>query len=166
MSTEAAILDQHGECDPRPICRRIGDVPRVVAQALLDVTRDILHVLLQGEELCRAGLARRDILRADEGLRTGAFLGHAHQGILDHRQMFRFHNQAAHRLRRNFAALAAGHVFDALDGVRPQRNAVVGDHRDRLRLLRWRKGVVALPDPCRDRVAQIPFAMLLAIILA
>src|SRR5205823_13733908 len=43
---------------------------------------------------------------------------------------------------------------------------VVGDGRDRLSLLDRRERVVALADARRDRVAQIPFAMLLAIILA
>ena len=50
--------------------------------------------------------------------------------------------------------------------MRAERVPVVGDGRDRLSLLDRRERVVALADARRDRVAQIPFAMLLAIILA
>ena len=46
------------------------------------------------------------------------------------------------------------------------RDAVVGDDRDGLRLLHRRERVVALADARRDRVAEIPLAVLLAVVLA
>ena len=50
--------------------------------------------------------------------------------------------------------------------MRPERDAVVGDDRHRLRLLQGSERVVALPDPCRDRVAEIPLAVFLTVVLA
>src|SRR2546427_272648 len=50
--------------------------------------------------------------------------------------------------------------------MRAERDTIMGDGRDRLGLLDGRESVVALADARGDRVAEIPFAMLLAIILA
>ena len=61
---------------------------------------------------------------------------------------------------------ARAHVFDALDQMRAERHAVVGDDRDGLRLLHRGERVVTLPDARRYRVAQIPLAVLFTVVLA
>ena len=50
--------------------------------------------------------------------------------------------------------------------MRAERDTIIGDSRYRLGLLDRGERVVALADARGDRVAEIPLAMLLAIILA
>jgi hypothetical protein len=57
-------------------------------------------------------------------------------------------------------------VHDLLDEMRLERDAVVGDDRDGVGELHRRERVVALADAGGDRVAQVPLAMLLAVLLA
>ena len=59
----------------------------MIAQAFIDVSGRIF-LALEREELRRAGLARRHVLRADKGSRARAFLRHADQSVLDHSEIF------------------------------------------------------------------------------
>src|ERR1700681_1605598 len=72
LRAEAAVLDEHRERDMRMVCRRVGEIPRVIAQALIDVAGLVL-VALERIQLRSAGLARGHVLRADESARAGSF---------------------------------------------------------------------------------------------
>ena len=73
--------------------------------------------------------------------------------------MLGLHVERPGGLRRDLPNAAISDVLDALDQVRRERDAVVGDHGDGRGLLYRRERVVSLADTRRDRVSKIPLVV-------
>jgi len=96
---------------------------------------------------------------AHEGV-AGVIVGDSEdEARLLHREVLGLDVERLRRLQRNLPHGAVLDVFDALDQMRSECDAVVGDDSDGLRLLHRRESVIALPDARRDRVAQVPFVL-------
>src|SRR6185436_8645463 len=165
LRAEAAVLDQHRHRDRRLVGRCVGHVPRVVAQPLVDLVR-LVFLALERVDLRGAGLAARRVVRAAERGRARAFLVDLDERVADHRHVLGLEVEPIRGLALDHAHLAGLRVLDALDEVRPERDAFVGDRRDRVRELHRRERRVSLPNARRDRVAEVPLAVLLAVLRA
>src|SRR5581483_5838326 len=157
--TEAAVLHHDGERDARALERREGDKERMVAVALGDFRLLVLFVLLDRDDLRRAGLAAGGVGDAGEGARGGALLDDAGHRALDELDVLSPERHRVQRLSGQVAALAAARVIDVRDKARLVHGAARGEHRHRLRELQRRVGVIALADADRDGLAREPLLL-------
>ena len=121
LRAEAAVLDQHRERDPRLVGRRVGDEPRVVAQALVDLLA--VYFSPFSEYTCAVPvLPPLDVRRLDERGGARAFLVDADQRVLDEGEVLRLERHRVRRLARDLAHLA-GAQFCGSIFTRCGRNA-------------------------------------------
>src|ERR1035437_3966196 len=157
---EAGVFHHYRERDLRVFQRGEGYEQGVIAVALGHVLLVVFLVLLQRDQLRRAGLAGAGVFGLGEGARTRALGIPARQGALDELDVLRLPRYGALDLGLDQGAFAAPDVLDVIDQVRAVDDAVVGYCRHRLRHLQRRVGVVALTDADADGFARIPFLLL------
>jgi hypothetical protein len=165
LRAEAAVLDEHAERNPGRIERCIRDEPGVIAQPLVHLARVVL-LALERVNLRGAGLPATRVRGLHERRSARALEIHARERLLDEGEMLRPDRHRVGRLRRNLADRPRRGAAHRLHEMRLIRHAIRCDHRDGVRELDRREGVVALTDAGGDAVAEIPLAVFLAIVLA
>src|SRR5262249_11161036 len=158
-------LDEDRESDLRRLERRVRHEPRVIPQAFIDFAR-MVFLALQRKHLRGTGLAAARVRSLDECRGARALEVDASEGLLDEREGLGLECNGVRRLSRDLAYLTAPGHADRLDEVRLIRNSVRSNHGDRMRELNRRESVIALADARRDAVAEIPLAVLFAVLLS